>query len=169
MKFARLVILVAVALAVAGGCGRKKKEITELQRKEAALQASEAEFSMTMKRWDEAEAALAKATTLAPDTGQYWVSLGSMRMKQGKRDAAREAYKGALQAFEDTAAKEKTDAGAWLQQVYVLALLGRVDDARARLEKAAKQFPDQRNVRLFVESKQIDKMLADPKFKENAL
>ena len=124
---------------------------------------------MSLRNWAEAEAALTKGVSLCPDTGAYWVSLGSMRMKLGKRDGAKAAYKSALRAFETQAEKNKADAGAWLQQVYVLALLGRTEDARTLLDKAGKRFPEQRNVRLFIEGKQFDGMLADPKFKDNAL
>lgn len=166
-----MILLAATALAVGfgAGCPAKKKEITELQRKEAALRASEAQFSLTMRNWAEAEAALAQAVGLDPDNGSYWISLGSMRMKLGRRAAAKEAYQGALRAFEAQAAKDKADSGPWLQQVYALLLLGRTADARSVLHKAEKQFPNQRNVRIFIEDKQLDRMLADPKFKDNAL
>ncbi len=172
MKIPRIVLFLAavvIGLGVGGGCRARKKEITELQRKEAALQASEAQFSLTLRNWAEAETALAKAVTLDPDNGSYWVTLGSMRMKLGKKDLARDAYKGALRAYELEASKEKTDASPSLQQVYVLALLGRVDDARALLDKTAKRFGDQRIVRVFIEEKQLDRLMADPKFKESAL
>lgn len=165
----RLVLaMVAVALAFGTGCRAKKKEVTELQRKEAALLASEAQFAMQLRNWAEAEAALTKAVEKVPDLGPYWVSLGAMRMKLGKRSEARAAYQGALKAFETEAAEDKNDPEPWLQQVYVLALLGRADDGRALLEKIAKRFPDNRNVKLFVESK-FKEMLADPQLKEMAL
>lgn len=168
-RFALFLAAVVIGLVAVAGCRAKKKEITELQRKEAALQASEAQFSLTLRNWGEAETALAKAVALDPDNGSYWVTLGTMRMKLGKKDLARDAYKGALRAYELEGAIEKADASPWLQQVYVLALLGRVDDARALLDKTAKKFPDQRSVRVFVEEKQLDRLMADPKFKESAL
>jgi len=56
-----------------------------------------------------------------------------------------------------------------LQQVYVLALLGRHDEARRVLAKAQKKFPDNRAVRGFTEGGQYEKMVADPRFKEIAL
>ncbi len=61
------------------------------------------------------------------------------------------------------------DPKPWLQQIYVLALLGRTEDARAVLAKTQKKFPDDRAVRVFSEGKQIDKMTADPRFKEIGL
>jgi tetratricopeptide (TPR) repeat protein len=168
MTFTRfLIVLLAVGLAL-GGCARRK-QITELQRKQAAQLASEADFAMTLRDWARAESVLAKAVDISPDAGAYWVTLGTTRIRLGKRDAARTAYKRALDAYEGDAAATKTDVDPWLQQVYVLALLGRVNDGRALLEKVAKKFPGNRDVRAFIERKQYDQMLADPGFKEMAL
>lgn len=170
MTTTRLVLATAAALLALGtGCRAKKKEVTELERKEAALLVSEAQFAMQIRNWADAEAALTKAVEKVPDAGPYWISLGAMRVKLGKRSEAKSAYQGALKAFEAEAAEDKNDPEPWLQQVYVLALLGRVDDGRALLEKTAKRFPDNRNVKLFVEGKQFDQMMADAKFKEMAL
>jgi Flp pilus assembly protein TadD len=154
---------------VVGGCGAKKKEVTELQRKESAHHASEAQFALTVRDFARAETSLAKAAELTPDEAALWVNLGAARMKQGKREAAKDAYRRALAVHEGEAKQNKTDPHAWLEQVYVLALLGRSDDARAKLDKAAKAFPDHRDVKAFVEGRQLERILADPKFKETAL
>lgn len=163
-----LVASCAVVLGLAG-CGGGKKEISEFDRKQAAHHASEAQFALTLRDLPRAEESLAKAVALTPDDGALWVSLGATRVRQGKKDLAKQAYQGALKAYEGEAKDEKNGPEPWLKQVYVLALLGRKDDARSMLAKTAKQFPDQRNVKLFVEGKQLDAMLADPKFKEMAL
>jgi Flp pilus assembly protein TadD len=161
--------LVAWAMFAGAGCGPKTREITDLQRKEAAHLASDAQFALTVRDFSRAETSLARAVELTPDDGALWVSLGATRVRQGNRDGAKVAYEGALRAYEDEAKETRTDSEPWLKQVYVLSLLGRTDEARKRLEKAAKQFPESRNVRLFVEGKQLERMLADPKFKEMAL
>jgi Flp pilus assembly protein TadD len=167
MKTRELLVLGIVASFVLVGC--KAKEPTSLERKEAATLVSEAQFALQLKDYARAEVLLAKATALCPDTGKFWVDLGAMRVRLGKKDAARSAYKSALDAYESAAKSDPKDSKAWLQQLYVLALLGRTDDARAVLAKAQKAFPDDRAVRAFVEGKQIDKMTTDPRFKEIAL
>jgi Flp pilus assembly protein TadD len=172
--------LLAAGWLFAVGCKPKPKEPSSLQRKEAATLVSEAQFALQLKDLTRAEGLLAKAVELSWDAGKVWVDLGSVRVRRGKKDAARTAYQAALKAYEDEAAKPADakdgagasagpDVGPWMQQVYVLALLGRVDDARAVLAKAQKKFPESRAVRAFAEQKQIDKMIADPAFKLIAL
>ena len=163
------IFLALVALVLGGGCGGRQKEITEHQRKEAAHLASEAEFAVTLRDFARAESVLTRVVELCPDTGAYWVSLGSARMRLGNRSRAKASYESALRAYEAEARRDKADAEPWLAQVSVLALLGRGNDGRALLEKIAKRFPENRSVRLFVEQKQLDQMLGDPKFKEIAL
>jgi tetratricopeptide (TPR) repeat protein len=173
MKLTRIGIslLSVVALRLGASCKPKPKPITELQRKEAEHLVAEASFAMNLRDWPRAEGLLAKAVQLNPEAGVYWISLGSMRVRVGNKVGAKEAYQGALKAFEDAATKDETkkDAEPWLKQMQVLALLGRVDEARAMLDKTAKKFPDNRNVKQFVETKAFDKMLADPIFKQGAL
>jgi tetratricopeptide (TPR) repeat protein len=168
MRCISLILLVAVVVFPAG-CRAKQKEITSLQRKEAATLASEAQFAVTIRDFARAESLLAKATELCPDSGTYWVNLGSVRMKLANRDAAKKAYNNALSAFEEQGKSDKEGSGPWLQQIYVLALLGRADDARALQEKVAKRFPADPDVQQFVSRKQLERTLADPKFKEAAL
>ena len=169
MNLARIALALAAAAPLAfTGCGSKKK-ITELQRKEAAHLVSEAEFALTLRDWARAEGLLAKAVQICPDTGAYWLSLGTTRMRLGQRGPAKDAYQTALEAFADEAATNRSDPDPWLRQAYVLALLGRVDDGRALLDKAAKQFPQDRNVRGFIEGKQLDRLIEQPDFKQVAL
>lgn len=165
----RIALLLAAALALLAGCKPRAKQITDLQRKEAAHLDSEAQFAVTMRQWERAEGLYAKATQICPDTGQYWMNLGATRVRGGKKDAARDAYKSALKAFENEAAEKKEEVEPLLGQIRVLALLGRVDDSRAVLEKAAKRFPNDRMVRALREDKNFDRMIADPAFKQDAL
>lgn len=169
MKSTVSIILAALALLVSGGCGPGSKEITSLQRKEAASLVSEAQFALQLKDFARAEGLLAKATALCPDTGKYWVDLGSIRVRLKQKDAARVAYKSGLLAYEVAATKDASDPGAVLQKIYVLSLLGQIDEARAELMQASKRFPENRAVKSFSEGKQLDKMLADLRFKEIAL
>jgi tetratricopeptide (TPR) repeat protein len=166
-----LLCLLAVLGVFLGGCGGKSKESTEHQRKQADHLLAEADFAVTLRDWKRAEGLLAQASALVPGDGAVLTSLGSVRMRLGNRSAAKEAYQKALKAYEAAAAadKSKTDAEPWLKQVYVLALLGKAGDARSLLDKLGKQYPGNRSVRAFIDGKQLDRMLADPQFKQLAL
>lgn len=159
-----------LALFLATGCKPKAREITSLQRKEAANLASEQQFALSVHDYARAEDLMTRATELCPDTGKYWIDLGGARVRRGNKSGAKPAYESGLAAYQAAArAANPPDAQLWLQQVYVLGLLGRVDEARAALADTQKRFPDNRNVRLFADQGAIDKMLADPLFKAIAL
>lgn len=164
-RFLLLVVLVAGCVT---GCSRHK-EVTSHQRKEAASLVSEAEFAVTLRDYARAEGLLAQAVAICPDTPEYWLNLGVMRRRLDNRAGAKDAYEQMLDLSRDIYRRDPMNADALLQQVYVLALLGRLDDARAALEKAQKNHPSDRNVRAFVESRQLDHTLEDPAFKAIAL
>ena len=168
MKVVSLVLTV-VALLLTAGCKPKPKDISPLQRKEAANLVSEAQFALTLRDYARAEPLFEKATKLCPDAGEYWVNLGVTRRRLGNKSGAKTAYEGALSAYHDAHEINAKDVDSYLQEVYVLALLGKLDDARKVLEKARKSFPDNRNVRAFSENKQLEHIVDDPTFKEIAL
>lgn len=164
-----LFIVAAAGLVLGSGCKPKSKEITSLQRKEAETLVTEAQFATQIKDYARAEPLLAKAAALAPDTGKYWIDLGSARVRLGNKAGAKTAYQSGLEAYQAAAKVTPTDPTPVMQQMYALALLGRSDEARAVLEKAVKDYPNSLPIRKFAEGKQIEKMLADARFKEIAL
>jgi len=163
------VLLGSLLLLVAAGCKPKAAAITSLQRKEAANLVSEAQFAMSIRDYARAEGLLTKATALEFDNGNYWISLGSMRVRLGQRPAAKAAYESALHAFEEAYKLKPTVAQPYLQQVYALALLGRTGDARALLVKVEKAHGSDSAVRAFVQGRQLESMLTSQMFKEVAL
>lgn len=169
MKTCPLLLLVALASLFLGGCKPKAKEITSLQRKEALNLVTEAQFALQLKDYARAEGLLTKASALCPDTAKYWIDLGSMRVRLGQKDTARNAYKEGLSLYEAEAKANPTDPKPVMMQIYALALLGRVDDARATLVRGQKLFPEDRTMKAYADGKQIDKMIADPRFREIAL
>lgn len=168
MKFTPLVLAVA-ALMLAGGCKPKPMDIPAIQRKEAANLVSEAQFAVTLRDYVRAEPLFEKAAKMCPDEGDYWINLGIVRRRQGNTSGAKDAYEKARSAFSDAAAINDQESEPLLQEVYALALLGRAEDARKALAKARDKLPDDRAIRLFAEGNQLDRMLADPGFKEIAL
>ncbi len=158
----------ALVLAVAAGCAAKRKVPTEREQKEAALYASEGQFALNMKQWPRAEELYRKAAQASPQ-GNYFLSLGVTRLRQNKRSEAKAAYEEAVRAFADDAVRAPDFSESWLRQAFVLAALGRMDDSRAILAKAAKKFPNDGKVRALADPKGFEQMIAAPNFKEMAL
>ena len=163
MTIFRLALVLAAALALAG-C--RPKEITSLQRKEAANLVSEAEFAVTLRDWKRAEGLYAKAAVLCPDSGDYWVNLGICRIRLGDHDAARSAYKSALSAYEAACDREPANTQAVLHRAYVLVILGRADEARSAVDRARSKYPDDWRLRTFVERHGVDGFVSDPGLKD---
>src|SRR4051812_26980247 len=153
-------IVLGLLLLAGGGCGRRTKEITSLQRKEAATLASEAEFAVSVRDLPRAEKLLTKVVDLCPDNGDFWIWLGSLRMRSGDRQGAKRAYESGRAAFEDAAKLNPKDSKFVLNQIRVLALLGRVPEARKLIEKMQKQYPADRAVQAFVREREFEEMIA---------
>jgi len=161
-------LFAALGLLLGAACHPKSKEISSLQRKTAANLVSEAQFAVTMRKNAQAADLYEKAAALCPDVAEYWVELGACRRQLDQRAAARKAYETALGVYRDAYAHDGKEAQPLLEQVFVLALLGRVDDARKTLAKVREAHGDNVSVRNFTEQS-LDQMLADPSFKSNAL
>lgn len=160
-----LCALVALTLLAGAGC---KPKITPLDRKKAASLVTEANFAETMRDWPRAEKLYAEAVALAPDDGDLWLQLGVTRRHLDNRSGAKKAYAGALDAYRAAYKKDATKSALFIQQVYTLALLGRVDEAKKTLAHARKQHADEVGVRNFTDQ-QFDQWLASPDFKAAAL
>ncbi len=161
-------LLAGLLLLIGAGCHPKPKEISPLERKTAANFESEAQFAVTVRDYVRAADLYEKAAALCPDSAEYWLNLGSSRRQLEQRPAAVKAYERALQVYRDAYARDGKDPQPQLQQVYVLALLGRVDEARDTLTKVRAKHGDNVAVRSFTEQ-WFTQMLADPAFKANAL
>jgi tetratricopeptide (TPR) repeat protein len=159
----RLALVVAAAVALSG-C--RRREITPLQRDEAANMVSEADFAATIREWSRAEGLYAQAVELCPDVGDTWVSLGIARMRLGDHGGARQAFKSAASAYKDDSDANPTHSQSVLHRAYVLVLLGRADEARSSVDKAHEKFPEDRLLSEFIDNGTVDKLTADPALKD---
>jgi Flp pilus assembly protein TadD len=159
----RLASVLAAAVVLAG-C--RAKEISSIDRKEAANVVSEAEFAVTLKDWSRAEGLYAKAAGLCPDQGETWIGLGVVRMRLHNPSGARDAYKSALSAYGEDIKRDPANTVPVIRSASVLVLLGRTDEARSMVDKAFAQHPDDWRLKNFVEMKGVDKIAANPGLKE---
>ncbi len=163
------VFLLGFALLLAG-CkpAVKSKDITPLQRKQAASFDSEADFAATMKDLPRAEGLYKQATELCPDMPLYWENLGMTQRKMGNPKGARAAYGEALTLYGEHYRREKNPEDV-LQQAWLLALLGRDDEAAKLLQKARASHPNDTRVRQAAEPKWLETLHSNPAFKAIAL
>jgi len=165
----RVTLIFILAFLLAGpGCSKRKPEITSLQRKEAAALVSEAEFAMAIRDYPRAEGLMRQATQLCPDNGSYWLNLGNISRKNGKKGEAKTAYGRAVTAYQDAYKEDSTNGQLLMRQMYAHALLGQFDDARAVLKKARAKHPKDSEV-MGYDEKSLERMIADPAFKELAI
>jgi tetratricopeptide (TPR) repeat protein len=153
--------------SLACGCG-SRKQVTERDRKEASALATEAQFAVSVREWSRAEGLLAKAAQLAPQ-GDYWLSLGAARIRLNDRAGAKTAYEAAVKEYANEAARQDKLTDPWFKQAFALALLGRKEESRAVIAKAAEKFPNDGKLRTFKEPKEFEKMLLSQGFKDMAL
>ena len=153
--------LVALILAF-GACKPKDVEVSSVARAQAAHLASEAQMQNKLRDYAEAEKSLARAVELDPNEPAYWSGLGLNRVMLGDKSGAKKAYKRELELCEKAAKKDPKDIDLQLTPLRPLVLLGRADDARKLLEKVGRDHADNAALRQLIESKPIDKMLANP-------
>jgi len=165
-SFRRIPAAAAALLLLLVACSR---QISEHDRLAAANLASEAQFAETLRDWPRAEKLLTQATQLDPAAGDLWLNLGATRRHSDNLRGARAAYESAVAAYTEQAVHAPDDARPVLQEIYALALLGRSDDARQVLARARARRPDNRELRLFAENAEFERMLASAAFKELAL
>lgn len=160
---ARQALVLAGALSLAG-CARR--EISAIDRAQAADMASEAQFAATVREWSRAEGLYAQAAKLCPDTGDLWLALGIARMHLGDRAGARNAYKSAVGAYKSASDADPSNSQAVGQRAYALVLLGRQDEARSVAQAALRDHPDDRFLRSLVDGGQLERVIADPPVRE---
>jgi Flp pilus assembly protein TadD len=159
----RLALVLAVGVVLAG-C--RAREITSIERKEAANILSEAQFAVALKDWSRAEGLYAKAAALCPDQGETWSGLGVARMRLHNPSGARDAYKSALAAYRDDMKRDPSNSMPVIRSASLLVILGRADEARSLVDGAFAKNPGDRRLQNFVEMKGVDKIAADPVIRE---
>ncbi len=164
----RLPLLLCIAVALLGGCKGKPKVISDTDKLKAENFVSEAQFSMQIREYSRAEELFQKAIAVREDYPEYWVALGMARRRQDNKDGARAAYKKAIDLIEDRYDQEKDEKDLG-QEAWVLALLGRTDDAVQFLQKKLKEHPDSDYLKKMADPRGLPHTFQTDEFKELAL
>ena len=109
----------------------------------AAEIAARASQAMEAKDYVRAEALTRTAVRMDPEFAEGWVALGLSLWWQERQAEAQAAFEEALGAHSRRFEKDPTDSNQLLQQVFVLVLLGREQDALTQLRSAKARFPKQ--------------------------
>jgi len=132
----------------------------------ASVAAAAGNTAEALEHYTAAEKALTQATILDPDNANCWVDLAIARVRINDKSGAKTALKKVISICNANFAKDPQNLTWLIQQIRPLIMLGRIDDARALLDKAVKQFPDNAQVRRIKDMKIIDQLLADPQIKD---
>lgn len=163
-----LLILSCAAVLFSAGCSKKPKEVPAAVKAEAASLASEAQFAMQIREYARAEELFQRALKLRDDVPEYWVSLGMARRKQDNVDGARKAYKEALELHTDLY-KADHQPEQLAQQAFVLALLGKTDEAIKLLDKGLRDHPDSAVMKKMADPRGLPRTFQSADFKALAL
>ena len=162
------IVHACVAALFLTGCSREPKEVTPAAKAEAASLISEAQFAMQIREFSRAEELIDRALKLRDDMPEYWVSLGMARRRQDNKSGARKAYEHALELHTERYKKDKTPEEL-VQQSFVLALLGKQDDALKLLEKGIKDHPDSAMLKKMADPRGLPRTFQSTDFKALAL
>lgn len=163
-----LIVLSCAVVLCSAGCSKKPKEVPAAVKSEAASLASEAQFAMQIREYARAEELFQRALKLRDDVPEYWVSLGMARRKQDNLDGARKAYKEALGLHTDLY-KADHQPEQLAQQAFVLALLGKTDEAIKLLDKGLRDHPDSAVMKKMADPRGLPRTFQSADFKALAL
>jgi tetratricopeptide (TPR) repeat protein len=155
-----------VAALLLAGCS--KKEPDPAVAAEARMLASEAQFAMQIREFKRAEELMQRAIDLRDEQPEYWVTLGMARRRQDNTSGARKAYEKAL-SMHTSRYKDEKNPEELAQQAFVLALLGRTDEALKLLEKGVKDHPDSAALKKMADPRGLPRTFQNADFKALAI
>ena len=88
-----------------------------------------------------AQSNAARVTELEPSFAEAWVAYGMASVRLGQVEQAKVAYERGLALHQARHRNDPEDANQVLQQIFVLSLLGRSDEAQALLKQAQTEYP----------------------------
>jgi Flp pilus assembly protein TadD len=138
----KILPLALVALALVTSCqssnNANKSRLEQL--------ASQSASALNAKDYSQAQSFAAQATNIDPQFAEGWVACGMASVQLGQIDRARDAYEHALALHESRHRQNPSNPDQVVQQIFVLSLLGRSDEADAMLKQAQKDYPKDQQI-----------------------
>ena len=107
---------------------------------------SQSTVALNARDYSTSQRLAAEATRLDPKFAEAWVAYGMSSIKLGQTNEAREAYERALSLYQARLRQNPSDSNQALQQIFLLALLGRFDEAEAVLKRAHIEYPSDNQI-----------------------
>lgn len=141
MKTAPLVLFLASALFTS--CTPPPHSSVSADSKALA---GDSAAALNAQDYSKAQRLAAEATRLAPEFAEAWVGYGMASVKLRQTDRAREAYERALSLHQARLRQSPSDSNQVFQQIFLLALLGRSDEAESLLKRAHSDYPNDQQI-----------------------
>jgi tetratricopeptide (TPR) repeat protein len=143
MKLAPLVL----AIALCASCstpppGGAPAAPTADARSRSQQLAAECQTALGAGDFGKAQDAAGEAVRLDPQFEEAWVAYGMASVRLGQADRALQAYERALAVHQAREGQGLSDPAKLYQEIFLLSLLGRSNDAAALLQRAHAKFPD---------------------------
>jgi Flp pilus assembly protein TadD len=108
--------------------------------------ASESATALNAKDYTKAQTLARQATSIDPKFAEAWVGYGMASVRLGQADQARAAYEQALSLHQARHLQNPSDANQVFQQIFLLTLLGRQNDAETLLKQAHIDYPSDQQI-----------------------
>ena len=141
MKTALLIVCSTLLLFTS--CRQSSRSADSTNSKALAANSAAA---LNAQDYSKAQELAAQATRLDPEFAEAWVGYGMASVKLGQTDLARKAYERALSLHEVRLQQNPSDANQVFQQIFLLELLGRSDQATALLKRAQADHPNDQQI-----------------------
>ncbi|HUT28816.1 MAG TPA: M56 family metallopeptidase [Sedimentisphaerales bacterium] len=126
--------------------GAEAEEMTDTKGQDIASRAAEA---MNAGDFERAQALSAEAVELDPDFAEAWTGMGMACVRAGDYKGAKESYERALSFHQERYRKDPSNANHVQQQIFLLVLLGRDEEAKSLLSRARLQHPEDEQLKKF--------------------
>jgi Flp pilus assembly protein TadD len=141
MKIAPLILLLTFVLFTS--CTQPSRSSASTDSKALA---ADSVVALNTQDYTKAQKLAAEATRLDPEFAEAWVGYGMASVKLGQTDRARKAYERALSLHQARLHQNPSDSDQVFQQIFLLALLGRSDEAESLLRRAHSDYPSDRQI-----------------------
>ena len=103
--------------------------------------AGEGAAAFNATNYSKAQTLSLAATRIDPQFAEAWVGYGMASVRLGQSDQARQGYERALSIYQARHRQNPSDVNQLVQQIFLMALLDRPDEAEKMLRQAHVDFP----------------------------